>query len=279
MKLNIEDRKKFMLLVGVALGLLLLVLGYDSSIRQAAAVTRENNQNKGDELEDTKEKFVGLEGITGSTNEVLKKEFLPNMLAKLQFADTLPPAPEGEQAVHLRKELMRLQREAKNSAARKSILIPEKNWDIGDKIKQNNTPEEVQDMRLRLSATYSFVKKCIESNVGSIKKIQQKSEIIEAIENTTKVIRRLPFAVEFEGGLFSIASVLHEFQKEGHFLELMGCEIEGSVKSGSLRTKAEFAILRVLDRSEVTSETGRNLKNSGGKGNVPSRGRPRNRRY
>ena len=36
MKLNIDENKKFLLIVGIALGMLFLLLGYDSSIRQNA---------------------------------------------------------------------------------------------------------------------------------------------------------------------------------------------------------------------------------------------------
>jgi hypothetical protein len=202
MKLNIDEKKRFFLIIGVGLGVLFLVMGYDSSMRQASALTRETNQSLEDKLEDTKDKFLGLEGRAQSTNRILKKEFLPDIKEKIEFLDTLPTIPPGEDAAfHLRQELANMQRKVKNEAARKSLTLPH-NWDIGDRIKKNNTEQYISKLRLRLAATNAVIKKCLECNARRIRKIAQKQETLNAIKGApTKYLRRLPFLVEFEGSL------------------------------------------------------------------------------
>jgi hypothetical protein len=254
MKLNIDNKKKFFLIVGIGLGVLLLILGYDSSVRQASALARENSQSLEDELEDTKEKFLGLESRAESTNRILKKEFLPGIKAKIEFPDILSPAPKDQDsAVHLRQELMSLQRKRKNEAARKNLGLP-KDWDIGDKIKKNNTPQEISELRLRLAATNAMIKRCIDCNIRRIRKIAQKNAVIEVIEDTPTVVRRIPFLLEFEGDIRSVTAVMLSFQKEGNFLEVISADISDSPGKSVLLARLEMAILRMLDRSQVKEE-------------------------
>lgn len=255
---NFRQDKKFYLTIGVALGVLLLTLGYDSSMRKAAAVTRQNNLELEEELEDTTGKFLGQESVAERRLSVLKNELLPGVKGKIEFPDTLPtPSADSDPAVHLRRELTRIQRKMKNDAARKNIDIPERKWDIGDKIKQNNTPEEVAELRLRLAVTHAVIKQCIKSNIRRIRTIAHKEVIIEVIkDNTTTVVRRVPFVVEFEGDLYSVAGVLHAFQKEGSFLEVRGCRITDTGRGNTLSAKVHFAALRALDRSKVKETAG-----------------------
>jgi hypothetical protein len=267
--------------VGIALGILLLVLGYDSSIRQTSeAVARDNNETL-EELEDTVKKFLGHEGVAERRNNILRKEFFPGVKAKLEFPDTLPQAPiDLDPAVHLRKELKRIQDDTRNRAARKDMAQPEYNWDIGNKIKKNNTPQEVAELRLRLSATSSVVDKCIESNMKQIRKIRQGKTVIEVVEDTPTVIRRLPFTVEVEGDLYSITAVLLAFQKEGNFLETMDCLVAETSKPGILSAKIELAALRMLDRSQVKGEAGVEIPaQRESSGSRPAGRRTRRKRY
>ncbi len=279
--LKIDETKKFLLTVGIALGILLLMLGYDSSVRQEAAEAREDNQSKIEELEDTIDKFSGLEGSARKKNEVFKKESFPGINVKLEFPDTLSQPPEGvDPAFHLGQELKNIQGRAKNEARRKNITIPETNWDIRDKIKKNNTKQEVNELRLRLAATSALVNKCIESKVRRIRKLQHKEVTIEVVEGTTTVVRRLPFLVEIEGDLYSLASVMLSFHKEGDFLEMQDCEINDLPGQDILLAKLRLAALRVLDRSQLKDE-GRELppvRKEGG-GRTPPRRRPGRRRY
>lgn len=257
MKLEIDENKKFLLIVGISLGVLLLMLGYDSSIRQTAGAVAKDNSETLENLEDTISKFEGHESIAEGKNRILKKEFLPQTMAKLEFPDTLPPVPpDTDPAFHLGQELKNTQNRTRNDALRKNIPIPESDWDIREKIKKNNTPQEVAELRLRLSATSAMVKKCIESNVKKIRKIQHRKSTIEAIEGTPTVIRRLPFSMEVEGDLYSIANILLSFQKEKAFLELRDCEVSDSPGRDILLAKMEMAALRVLDRSEIKEATG-----------------------
>lgn len=288
MKLNIDENKKFLLIVGIALGMLFLLLGYDSSIRQNAQAMAKDNGKSIEDLEDTMHKFLGNEGMAEKRNEILKKEFLPDMKAKLEFPDSLPPAPvDLNPAVYLRQELMRMQRDAKNSATRKSISIPERDWDIGKKIRKTITPQEVAELRIRLSATSAVINKCIECNIKRVSKIQHKKATIEVVENTPTVVRRLPFSFEFEGDLSSVAGVMLSLrtrqaeggQKETNFLQVRGCEITDSSRPGVLVAKLYLATLRVLDRSNVKEETGEQPPEQKTPDSTPGRRGSRRQRY
>ncbi len=252
MNLNIEANKKFLLAIGVGLSVLLLGLGYDSSLRSSAATTSAKSADLEEELEEAKSKFLGFESIAESKNRILKTEFLPAMKAKLQFPDTLPKVHEGlDPAVQLREELTRIQRDAENDAARANMGIPGRDWDIGDKIKKRNTPREIAELRLRLSVTRAFVTRCIKSNMRRISKIEQKKATIEVIEDTPTVVRRVPVFVEFEGELSAIASVMLAFQREKSFLEVQSSQFRETGEPGMLNAKVQFAALMLLDRSKV----------------------------
>lgn len=280
MKINIDEKKKFFLVLGIGLGVLLIVMGYDSSLRQASALMRDNCKSLEDELEDTKDKFLGLESLAENTNRILKKEFVPGIKAKIEFPDILPLTPKDQDsAVHLRQELMDLQRKRKNEAARKDLGLP-KDWDIGDKIKKNNTPQLISELRLRLAATNAVVERCIKSNARRIRKISHKSTVIETVNNTTTVIRRIPFLVDLEADIRSLTGVLLSFQKEGNFIEMLDCEISGSSGKGILLAKLELAVVRVLDRSQIKDEDGVLPPVQQGTSKPPSRGtRRRRQRY
>ena len=280
MKLKIDEEKRFFLVVGIALGVVLLVWGYDSSVRQAAAVTKEKNQADEEQLEDTKDRFIGVESIAGRRNEILRMEFMPDVVEKLEFPDTLAPAPpEIDPAFHLRKELSKMQEDAKHAAGRRNVNLPSTGWDISGKIKKNNTPQEVSELRLRLSATSAVVDGCINSNMKQIRKIRQDKTAIEVVEDTPTVIRRLPFTVEAEGDLYSITAVLLAFQKEGNFLETMDCVVAETSKPGVLSAKIELAALRMLDRSQVKGEAGVEIPTKPESGTKPTGRRTRRKRY
>jgi hypothetical protein len=287
-KLNIDENKRFFLMVGIALGVVLLVWGYDSSIRQAAALTRERNLTDEEELEDTKDKFVGLESISRSRNEILKMEFMPDIREKLEFPDTLSQAPpEIDPAFHLRKELASIQEEAKHSADVKNMQLPTSGWDISEKIKKNNTPQEISELRLRLAATSAVVNACIAGGVVRLRRIEHKKAEIEVFEDTSAVVRRLPFYVEFEGNLRSVSEVMLAFQREngaaaagrGGFLETRACEISDAPGAGVLLVKVTFAVVRVLDRSQVAEVTGEELRPEKPSGKSPATGTTRRQRY
>jgi hypothetical protein len=255
MKLNIDETKRFYLIVGVALCVLLFVMGYDSSTRGEAADTRELSQDAEEELEEAKDKLTGREGIASKKNRILKEEFMPGIKAKMQFPGTISSAKDTDQAVlKLREDLRGSQKSVLNEANRKGVVVPKSDWDIGNMIRQSHTEDEVIELSIRLSATSAVLGKCIESNVRQVRKVQQKSVVVEGIGGTkTKVIRHIPVYVEFIGDLYSVGNVMLSFQKEGSFLEVRSCEISDSPGNGQLLAKIEFAAVRMVDRS--TSET------------------------
>ena len=274
MKLKIDETKRFYLIVGAALCVLLFVMGYDSSTRGEAAETRELSQDTAEELEEAKDKLSGREGIAEKKNRILREEFVPGIKAKMQYPGTISSAKDTDKAVlQLREDLRSGQKTISHEAQRKGIAVPKSDWDIGNMIRQNHTEEEVIELSIRLSATSAVLRKCIESNVRQIRKVQQKSIVVENIEGSkTKVIRHIPLYVEFIGDLYSIANVMLSFQKEGNFLEIRTCEINDTPGNKQLMAKVEFAALRMVDRaaSEKASEE-RPHSRTGDKGGRPGR--------
>ncbi len=252
MKLKIDETKRFYLIVGIALCVLLFVMGYDSSTRGEASETRERSQDTEEEFEEAKDKLSGREGIADKKNRILREEFVPGIKAKLQFPGTISSVKDTDQAVlQLREDLRKGQKAVSNEAQRKGIVIPKSDWDIGNMIRQNHSEDEVIELSIRLSATSAVLGKCIESNVRQIRKVQQKAVIVESIEGTkTKVVRHIPLYVEFIGDLYSVANVMLAFQKEGSFLEVRSCEVSDSPGGGQLHAKIEFAAVRMVDRSD-----------------------------
>jgi hypothetical protein len=280
MKLKIDETKKFYLIVGIALGVLLLVMGYDSSTRGEAAEARDLSQDTEEELEEAKDKLSGREGIADNKNSILKEEFLPGVRAKMQYPGTISAVEDTDKAVlQLREDLRSGQKSVSHEAERKGIIVPKSDWDIGNMIRQNHTKEEVIELGIRLSATSSVLAKCIESNVRQIRKVQQKSITVENIEGSkTKVIRHIPLYVEFIGDLYSVANVMLSFQKEGSFLEIRTCEVSDSPGNGQLLAKIEFAALRMVDRSEPAPAAEERPRSRTGGGRKPGSRIPGGRR-
>jgi len=250
-KLNIDETKKFYLILGISVGVLLLVMGYDSSTRGEAAETRELSQDAEEQLEEAKDKLGGREGIAGKKNRILKDEFMPSIKAKLQFAGTISSVKDTDQAVlQLREDLRSSQKSVSYEAQRKNVAVPTGDWDIGNMIRQSHTEDEVIELSIRLSMTSAVLGKCIESNVRQIRKVQQKSVVVENIEGSkTKVVRHIPLYLEIVGDLYSVANVMLSFQKEGSFLEMRTCEIEDFAGGGQIIAKMEFGAIRMVDRS------------------------------
>jgi hypothetical protein len=250
-KLNIDETKRFYLMLGIAAGVLLLVMGYDSSTRGEAAATWELSQDAEEQLDEAKDKLSGREGLAEKKNRILKDEFMPSVKAKLQFPGTISSAKDTDQAVlQLREDLRSSQKSVGYEAQRKNIALPTGDWDIGNMIRQSHTEEEVIELSIRLSMTSAVLGKCIESNVRQVRKVQQKSVVVENIEGSkTKVIRHIPLYVEFTGDLYSLANVMLSFQKEGSFLELRACEVDDSAGGGQILAKIELAAVRMVDRS------------------------------
>jgi hypothetical protein len=256
MKLKIDPRKSFILKVTVGTGILLLLWGYSADMREGAAKTALSNQQLAQEIEENKGRFLGAESVSMKKNRILCDEFLPALKEQLEFPDTLEPAPkEIDPAVHLKQVLSESQRELRNDAARKSLVIPEREWDIANRIKKENTPEEISELRLRLSATRKILSTCIEGGVLKVVSVSQNLSALEEIENTPYAIARFPITIQIDSDLRGIANLLLSFQKKGNFLEVRSFSVKSkSERDSVLSAQIEFAAIRFDEKSKLSKE-------------------------
>jgi hypothetical protein len=224
------------------------------NMSKGAAEKARDNQRLAEEIEENKSKFLGAESVNIKKSRILRDEFLPALKAQLEFPDTLEPAPkEIDPAVHLKQILSESQREMKNDAARKSLIIPEKDWDIANKIKKENTPEEISELRLRLSATKKILATCIESGILKAVSVSQNQTSLEEIENTPYAIARFPVTLQIDSDLRGIANLLLTFQKKGNFLEVRSFSVKSkSERDSILSAQVEFAAIRFDEKSKLT---------------------------
>jgi hypothetical protein len=256
MKLKIDPRKSFILKVTIGTGVLLLLWGYSADMREGAAEVTLSNQRLAQEIEENKGKFLGSESASMKKNRILRDEFLPALKAQLEFPDTLEPVPkEMDPAVHLKQVLSESQRELRNEAARKSLIIPERDWDLANRIKKENTPEEISELRLRLSATRKILSTCIEGGVEKVVSVSQIQTALEEIENTPYAIGRFPIAIRLDSDLRGIANLLLTFQKKGNFLEVRSFSVKSKSEGDSaLSAQIEFAAIRFDEKSRFAKE-------------------------
>ncbi|MFH1423251.1 MAG: hypothetical protein ABIH42_11145, partial [Planctomycetota bacterium] len=185
--------------------------------------------------------------------KILKEEFIPNIKNQIEFPDSLEQPPqETAPGIHLRQILSESQNNLRNRSARKALFIPEKDWGIEQLIKKENTPEEISELRLRISAAEKFLAACIENNVIKVISIEQKQLSLQEIENTSYAILYYPIVVKLESDYDSLLKTLLAFQKKSSFLEVRSLTIRSKEKDDCpVSATIEFGIIRFDEKSTL----------------------------
>lgn len=247
MRAKLDPRKSFIIKVAIGAGALLILWGVsETEFRERARELDLSNEHLAQKIEEDKSE-LGSESVNMKKNRILRDEFLPALKAQLEFPDTLEPAPkEIDPAVHLKQILSESQKGLKDDAARKSVIIPEQEWNIANRIKKENTSWEISELRLRLCATRKILATCVDGGVARVLSISQGQAILNEIENSHYSIARFPITIKMESDLRGLTNLILTFQKRGNFLEVRSLSVKSkSENEPLLSSEIEFAAIRL----------------------------------
>jgi hypothetical protein len=244
-------RIKNWLFISGGIGVAFIFLSWWLSCMAEAEELRRENQSQKAEIEDIVARLSARDELIG-LQELFKKQ-APEIIKAVGFGVDFPPTPKDiSEEVFLKDEETKrrkvFEKTLKRAATSDPSIVYSMNWDLGNRIKNKMTEDEIEEMKARIVATDYLVNRALECGITRLNQIVQTQRIDEPLEKLERVIVRYPITLRVSTKLEPLVSLLFSISLKNRFLQILELTVEQDIHSeGFLQATIVVAVVRMTE--------------------------------